>query len=285
MPSLLTTDSKDSTSATAGSSTGSYLIPRTLYSTLIRAVRKKLVLRALAAFVIGPKNIRGSSSDVPLQEDTMNVYQVGEGAEIPLSTESYSSFNVKPLKYGCRILITKELIEDAMIDVMAYNVETAGYKLAENEESLIVAQLDAASAAAGNDINVGGSFSISALSTAIQKLEAKNYNPTHLIVGAEVANDIRNISDFRRANESGVVDVSKRLIGTIFGVKVIQSNSVSAKLAYLIDANHAFMIAEKRPVTIEKQYDINRDAWVAAATQRIAAHYIRADAVCEITTT
>ena len=59
-PSLLMTDSADSTSTTAGSSTGSYLIPRTLYSQLMMAVRKKLVLRALAAMVIGPASIPGS---------------------------------------------------------------------------------------------------------------------------------------------------------------------------------------------------------------------------------
>ncbi len=119
-PTLLTTDSKSSTSATAGSSTGSYLIPRTLFGELQMAVRKRLVLRALAAKVIGPGSIPGSSIDIPLQtRDTMVVQRVTEGAVIPLDAESYSGFNLKPYKYGVRIMITREMQEDSMFDVMA----------------------------------------------------------------------------------------------------------------------------------------------------------------------
>ena len=78
---ILMTDGKQSGDATAGSSTGSNLIPRTLFSQMAMVVRKNLILRAMAARVIGPGSIPGSSVDIPLQSrSSMEVQRVGEGA-------------------------------------------------------------------------------------------------------------------------------------------------------------------------------------------------------------
>ena len=66
---------------------------------------------------------------------------------------------------------------------------------------------------------------------------------------------------------------------------MIVSNNVSAKLGYVIDRLHAFVIAEKRPVTIRRFFNAARDMSEAVVTQRVAAGYLRAEAVSEITTT
>lgn len=287
-PSLLATDGKDSTSATAGSSTGSYLIPRTLYNTLIMAVRKKLVLRALAAKVIGPASIPGSSVDISLQtRDSMEVHRITEGAVIPLDAETYSGFNLKPIKYGIRIMMSREMEEDSLYDVMAMNVETAGYELADNEEALIIATLDTGSGQTDSTrvANSNATLPISDITAAMQGVEEENYNATHMVIGVEVANDLRNIDTFVEADKAGISDPSKRLIGTIFGMKVIVSNNVSAKYAYVLDANAAFVIAEKRPVTIEKYFDYSRDTHFAVATQRFVTRYLRSGAIARIVTT
>jgi|SRR3990167_1513525 len=286
--SLLATDSKDSSSATAGSSTGSYLIPRTLYGDLIRAVRKKLVLRALAARVIGPASIPGSSIDIPLQtKDTMEVQRVGEGAVIPLDAESYSGFNMKPYKYGVRIMISREMEEDSLFDVMGLNVETAGYELADNEESLIIDTLDTGSGISDSTriANSNATLPISDITAAMMGVEEENYTCSHIVVGTEVANDLRNIDTFVEADKAGISDPSKRLIGTIFAMKVIVSNNVNAKRAYVLDADHAFLIAEKRPVTIERYFDASRDSSFAVATQRFSTRYLRSGAIARIITT
>ena len=75
------------------------------------------------------------------------------------------------------------------------------------------------------------------------------------------------------------------MIGTIFGMNVVVSRNVSAKLAYVIDANKAFAIAEKRPVTLENYDDHSRDMRHVVVTMRIAAGYLFAESVSEITTT
>jgi HK97 family phage major capsid protein len=282
---ILHTDYKDSTSATAGSTTASRLIPRTLFGTLIRAVRRKLVLRALAARIV--TNFAGSSIDFALDlPEKLVVNRVAPGAEIPLSVEQYSGFNVRPAKYGCRIMIVKEVLEDGMWDSMDMNVETAGYALAKNEESLIVAQLDAADTASSQSVaNSNATIPPSDITRAIQYLEAANHVATHFLCGVEIANDLRNLDIFTSAAESGINDPSKRLIGKIWEMKVIVSNSISSVLAYVIDADHAFMVVEKRPVTIEKYFDAARDAGFASVTQRLGVRYIQSTAVSEITTT
>ena len=287
-PQLLSTDSKSATSATAGSSTGSYLIPRTLYSSLIEAVRKKLVLRQLVSRVIGPASIPGSSIDIATQtKDTMEVRRLTEGAGIPLDSETYSGFNLKPIKYGVRIMITKEMQEDSLFDVMAMNVETAGYELADNEESLITTELDTGSGqSTGTRVaNSNATLPISDITAAMQGVEEENYTATDMVIGVEVANDLRNIDTFVEADKAGISDPSKRLIGTIFGMRVFVSNNVSAKYAYIVDRNWALIAAEKRPVTIEKYFDAARDTNFAVATQRIVFRWLRGGAIARIITT
>jgi len=284
---LLMTDGKDFASSAAGSSTASYLIPRSLYGELMKAVRKNLVLSSLAARRIGPSSIPGSTVAISLQTaESMTINRVNEGAEVPLSVEQYSGFTITPIKYGVRIWVSQEQLEDSNWDVMAMNVETAGYHLASNEETLIVAQLDAASTASSQDVsNSNATLPVTDITAAIQNLRSNNFNPTHFIIGAELENDLYNLDTFTHADKSGVNDPTKRMIGTIAGMKVIVSNNVSAKLGYVIDKNHAFVIAEKRPITIRRFFNAARDISEAVVTQRIAVRYLRENAVSEVTTT
>ena len=292
MPSqILTTDSADFASTTAGSGTMSYLVPRKLLGEVMNAVRKKLILRGLAARVFGPSSIPGRMLVIPMQSEissstALPLDRVAEGGEIPLGATTFESKTLTPIKYGIRIGVARELMEDGIIDILSYHSELAGYEFADNEESLIVSQLDAASTAASHNVaNSNATLPITDITAAMQLLEVDNYTPTHMIVGAEIANDLRNIDTFVEADKAGMNDPSRRLIGTIFGMKVIVSNNVTATLAYVIDANHAFIIGEKRPLTIERYTDYARDSGFVVVTQRVAHVYLRANAVSEITTT
>jgi len=292
MPSqILTTDSADFASATAGSATTSYLVPRKLLGEVINSVRKKLVLRGLAARYFGPSQIPGRTLVIPMQSEidsntALPVDRVGEGGEIPMGQTQFENKTLTPVKYGVRIGVSQEMQEDGIIDLLSYHAELAGYEFADNEESLIVSQLDAAATASSNTVaNSNATLPISDITASMQQLEEKNYMPTHMIVGAEVANDLRNIDTFVEADKSGVMNPTRSLIGTIFGMKVIMSNNVSAKLVYIIDANHAFIVGEKRPLTVKRYSDVARDSEYIAVTQRFAALYLRAEAVSEITTT
>jgi HK97 family phage major capsid protein len=291
MTNELTTGSSDFAGTANGTGTN-YTIPRTLLGEVINAVRKQLVLRGLAARVFGPSSIPGRTLVIPIQAEIVStttemlVDRIAEGAEIDMGNTSFTTITLTPVKYGVRIGATKEMQEDGILDLLSYHAELAGYEFANNEETLIVSQLDSAASASSHTVaNSNATLPISDITAAMQQLETDNYMPTHILVGAEVANDLRNIDTFVEADKSGVNNPTQRMIGTIFGMKVIVTNSVSAKLAYVIDANHAFVIGEKRPVTMERYNDFARDSEFVVCTQRIAVGYLRANAVSEITTT
>jgi HK97 family phage major capsid protein len=199
MPNL-NTGSKDFASSAANSQTSSYLIPRTLLPEVMNAVRKKLILRGLAARVFGPSSIPGRTLVLPLQSEiaaattALDVERVGEGGEIPLVESQWESLTLTPVKYGVRVGVTKEMLEDGIVDLLSYHAELAGYEFADNEESLIVSQLDSASTASSQDVsNSNATLPVTDITEAMQNLEGNNYTPTHMICGVEVVNDLRNI--------------------------------------------------------------------------------------------
>ena len=130
---LLGTGSSDF-AGTANTATTSYLIPRTLFPQVMDAVRKKLILRGLAARVFGPSSIPGRTLVLPMQSEltannSLAVNRVGEGCEVPLVQSEWESLTLTPVKYGARIGVTKEMMEDGIIDLLSYHAELAGMNL------------------------------------------------------------------------------------------------------------------------------------------------------------
>ncbi len=269
---------------------GQLLIPRKIHDTLIEEVDKNLIPRSEAALLFGPGDIPGSSIDVDtVDPNTMSVRVVGEGAESPIDQPGYSSFNMKPVKYGVAIRITAEMLEDSKWNLLQHSVRTAGKRFAENETSLILSDaLDNAE----NTITGGAAITISNITRAMQYLDDSDYTPTTLFVGMEVLNDLRNIDTFVDANKVGNTDMLQRgFLGTIYGLNVLKFSTNAApsttysKYAYVTDRTQAYIIAEKRPVTI-RNFDLPvYDMSAANITQRIKVRQLRTEAIAQITTT
>ena len=268
---------------------GQLLIPRKIHNTLIEEVNKNLIPRSEAALYFGPSDIPGSSIDVDkVTPNTMDVRIVGEGAQIPIDQVSYTSDNLKPVKYGVSIRITREMLEDAKWNLLQHNIRIAGKRMAENETNLILTNaLDQAN----STVTGGAAITIANITRGMQYLDDEDYTPTTLFVGMEVLNDLRNIDTFVEANKIGNRDMLERgFLGTIYGLNVLKfstnaaPSSTYSKYAYITDKMHAYMIAEKRPVSIENfelpVYEMN----AANITQRIVVAELRSKAICKITT-
>jgi len=271
--------------STGSTSTGSnVLAPTVVYRTLQEAVRKNLVFRPMAALLIGPNEIPGPAVKISLQDpDSLIVHEVAEGAELPFAQETYSQVTLTPVKYGVTIGITREMIEDSQFSVVEKNAATAGYALADKEDSLVADDL---STNAGSTVTGGATLSLANITEAMEDLEAAGYMATDMIVGTEVASDIRNLAGLTTANLSITSsDLMVSLLGNIFGMNVVVSRNVTAKNALLIDRNHAYAIAEKRPVTLERFDDFMRDTHHVVATIRLATGVLQSSAIAKITTT
>jgi len=256
-----------------------------IYGTLIDAVKTKLIATNFVALRIGPKSIPGDSISIDLwDKDVIKVHEVGEAAEVPIEVGKVSSFTLKPKKYGIRPLITKEMQEDGKFDLMDYNLRDAGYQMAKKLDSLLMEQIEAGATAAGNTVSGGTAITVANINTAIYNLEKNDYTPTDFIVSPEVAMDIRNIDTFVEADKAGITNPSRGLIGKIFSMTVWQSNQVTSSYAYVIDRDHALVMVEKRPITIERYNDVTRDLSGVVVTARWAVRYLRDKACCVITT-
>ena len=269
---------------TTGAGTeGSLLIQKTIASNIVEAVEHKRIGRQLAAMYFGPGDIQGSSIDVDTEDETsqLKVQLIAEGAPVPLSAVSFSSSNLKPKKYGARILVTREMLEDGKWNLLDYNVAKTGREIADNEDTLIIAALDQAN----ETVSGGAAITIANITAAMQNLEENKYTPTDLLVGVEVANDLRNIDTFVEADKSGsTTALTAGLIGTVFGMRVFMATTITATSAYVLDRNHAFMVAEKRPPTLKTYSEDVYDIEGATVTQRITVSVLRSKAISKITT-
>ena len=268
---------------------GQLLIVRKIYDTLIQEVDKALIPRSEAALFFGPGYIQGSSINVDtVKVNTMKIRVVGEGAESIIDQPGYDSFNMKPIKYGVAIRITSEMLEDSKWNLLQHSIMTAGKRFAENETSLILANaLDNAA----NTVTGGAAITIPNITRAMQYLDDDDYTATTLFVGMEVLNDLRNIDTFVEANKIGNTDMLQRgFLGIIYGLNVIKFSTNAApsttysKYAYVTDRTQAYVIAEKRPITI-RNFDLPvYDMSAANITQRIAVSELRTEAISKITT-
>lgn len=275
--------------STATGTAGTLLIPK-LITNMIDEVEKALLPRDLAAMVWTPNMIQGSSFSYNLEDpDSISIRQVAEGAEIPLDAQSYSSTTVTPVKYGVAIRITREMMEDSQFELLQRSVRGAVRRLAENETKLILTQLDNAA----NTVSGGAAITIANITTAMQNVEDNDFMPTDILVGNEVANDLRNIDTFVEADKSGSTEMlSTGFIGRLYGLNVVRfSSSTQAipssthkKYAYVFDRNETYGLAIKRDITIENFDLATYDMQGAALTQRIAATLLRSGAVSRITT-
>lgn len=270
---------------------GQLLIPRKILPILIEESEKALLPRELAALYVGPGEIPGSSVEINREiENIMSVRLVAEGAEIPLDQPEFNNLNVRPLKYGVRIAITREMLEDANFNLLDFAIRVAGRRFAENETELVVANaLDNAD----NTVAGGAAITIANITRAMQHLEDADKRATDFIVGYEVLNDLRNIDTFVEFQKVGNTDMLRRgFLGTIYGMNVVplssnitRNPSHNATDAYVIDRRYAYVIVEKRPITVER-YDLPQaDQEGVAITQRIDVQPLRTNAIVKITTT
>jgi len=275
--------------STADGTAGTLLIPKLIMPTLIEEVDKNLIPREMAAQVWGPGQIKGSSFTVNLETpDTLDIRQVGEGAEIPLDNMDFETVTYTPVKYGVAIRITREMIEDSQFELLQRNIRTAGKRFAENEQTLVLTALDTANSTVAG----GAAITIANITEAMQNVEAEDYTPTDMICGYEILQDLRNIDTFVEADKAGDTDMlSRGFKGTLFGLNVaIFSDKASPtpgtykKYAYVFDRGQSYGIAIAREISVENVTLPTYDMEGAVLTQRIDVQALRTKAIAKITT-
>ena len=271
--------------STASGTEGSLLIQKTIYSTLVKAVNKKLIPRELAARYIGPEEIKGSTIDIDLETpDSFTTPLVAEGAAFPTLQDMFTSVNVRPLKYGVRPTFSRELMEDGKFSMVDVHINRAGQEIAENETGLIISALDGAA----NTVAGGTQVTTANWNTAFTNLEKNDFKATDILAGPDVIQDIRNTDIFTESNKYGSDEMQRTgFIGKLLGCNLYEisqaSGLITSTTAYVIDREQAYAIAEKRPLSVDNYDDKTRDLTGLVVSQRVAVALLRSAAVCKIT--
>lgn len=107
--------------------------------------------------------------------------KVAEGAKITIDTQEYTKTDVTIEKYGVRPLITHELIEDALFDVIDLELKKAGARMENKLNRVILAAVLAG--VTTNTVNPGGPhIAVSDIAQAIGKIKKQNYLPDTLVL-------------------------------------------------------------------------------------------------------
>jgi len=271
----------------ADGTAGQELIPQLILPQVIEEVEKNLIPREMAAFVIGPNEFKGSTMYINLETpNTMDVRQVGEGAEVPLDNIEFDNVSFTPVKYGVAIRITREMMEDSQVELFNRNIRVAGRRFAENETNLILAQLDNANATTAG----GAAVTIANIAESIYDVRSNDYRPSDYLLGEEQYSDLMNIDTFVEADKAGnTTMMSTGRVGTIFGLNVttFSANAGASAVAtsgYIFDRTQAYAIAIARDITMENLTLPTYDMEGAVLTQRIDVSYLRTKAISKITT-
>jgi len=263
---------------------GSLLIPRKIYDTIIDEAEKNLVPRSEAAYFFGQSDIPGSSIDLDLlTPNSLDVREIAEGAEIWNDATAYTNLNLKPIKYGTAIRITREMLEDGKWNLLEHAARIAGRRLAENETSLIFTALTGAA----NTVAGGAAITITNINRARQYLLDSDYFPTTMLAGVEATTDISNIDTFAEWDKFGNREMQERgMVGMIYGMKLytISTNAGwTSTTSFVLDREHAYAIAEKRAISLENFELPLYDMSGATVTQRLRVRLVRSSAVARIT--
>ena len=106
--------------------------------------------------------------------------QIAEGQAINIDNQTYSKTDITINKYGTRPLITNELIEDSLFDIVELELKKAGARLENKLNRVVLAAILAG--VTTSTLNPNGShIAVSDLARAVALVKKQNYLPNILV--------------------------------------------------------------------------------------------------------
>lgn len=232
--------------------------------------------------------------DVVYGETGTYAPEVAEGAPFPINVQDYSkrSFTIK--KYGVRPLITRELIDRGLYDVIALEVQKAGARI---ENTLNQAMLSVILENSGNSSDCGGSGAtpLSFLAKAQGENMADGFAadttivfPTcyAAIVGGLTGSPYGGLAD--QVTRSGAIPNVLGMNTMVCGVTDTSStytwgwgtdNYIGA---LVIDSKNAGAIAMEKDIYVDRFSDPVRELEGAVVGIRFGVNYLFANAACRV---
>jgi hypothetical protein len=266
------------------------LIQEEVFKTVLEGAEPVKCMRdALNTVKIGTNSLRYVYGEAGTYAD-----EIAEGAEIPIDTQDYDNVTFLMKKIGVRPLITKELIEDGLFDVIDLEIRKAGARL---ENKLNRDCLDAlVDGCTTNNVDVAsGNLDIDDLVLAVSKVKGQQYKPDTLVLHPVAEGELLGSTNLIHVSLAGTDEALRRgtLLTPIVGLKPFVCGVTTAtdtnwekadgsKYALVYDRDNAGAIAMRRDLTIERYDDPIRDLVGMSLTMRYDIEVLAEKAICEI---
>lgn len=220
---------------------------------------------------------------------------VAEGAEIPVYTQNYSSRTFTISKIGTRPLITRELVEDSLFDVIEVELKKAGArienKLNRDALNMLITNANKSYQASADALTVAQ------LAKAVSQLRDAGYVPDTLLLEPILEGYLFADSNLIYANYAGSDETLRTgKVSTLLGMQVYTLGVTQAATnnswqwsgttgdvgAIVMDSKNAGAIAIRDDIQVERYDDPIRDLAGVSVTMRYGVQVLQPDAICVV---
>lgn len=274
------------------------LIQAEFYNTVLEGAEPNKVMRNALRVI----PMKSNQQTFTLGETGSVLPIVPEGAELPNNNQDYTTVTLTSTKYGEKGIITNELIEDGLYDIVALEVAKSG---ARAENTLNHVSLTTLLDDAGLEHDCAGSdLGFKAIAAARKVMKQANYKPDICILCAESEYTLlvdSQLSYSAYYGGAGVTPaVSRGVVPPMLGMRFTPSldpadttyDSGTYTWDYganseigmvLVDSGGlAGMIGLRRDITVNKYDDPIRDLKGAALTMRFATGSPFDNGICRV---
>jgi len=267
------------------------LIQTAVYDSIIKGASPAQCMRQ--AFAVWP--MAGNAMTVNIGATKGYASEVAEGAEVPRTTEHPTSETITCRKYADRAEITQEMIDDAVVPVIQYELEVAGLRLENALNRLVLDDLIGETVVIHHDC-AGTNLGMGSLAGALGQMSGANLQGTDLVMCPEykailMKDYVPSVGFF----ELGDTARTGRL-GTLLGVNLWLCNAVPTAGAastfdydldgdigaYLIDKSCAGAIGMRQDITTVDYKDPIRDLVGMVVKARFGYTHFNHSAACGI---
>lgn len=269
---------------------GSTLIPTEILATVLEGSEPAKCFRG----VLPVLSMKGMVMKVPYGETGTYAPIVAEGAEIPVESQTYSAMTLTAAKRAVRPLITNEMIEDSLFDIIAMEVRKAGFRL---ENSINQRALSVILENSGSAVDFGGSGAniMSNSAKGVAQVQGYGFMPDKIVVhptfhGAAIGAVSTNYFD-----AVGGAPYQNGQLGRMLGCDIHMCGVTDDSSTYtwgwgtndyigglVIDSRSAGAIGMRRDISVEHYADSIRDMQGISVSARFDAAYALAYSIVRL---
>lgn len=247
-----------------------------------------------------------------MEEGKFQAEKVSEGAEIPKKHLTWKQHSAGVFKTGVSCAITREMIQDSRIDMIARHIDHAAIAMARFEDWCIFDALNNGvpnNTAINSDghggigsevpnhrykmgpLATGNPLTWAAISKILVLARVENVEVDTMVINPVQMHDLLVQEQFIGAGEKTWLTLPESLtramttgtIGNIGGLNVIVSNNQPAGQALIFNRDMYGIIAERMPVAIDKYEDVLHQLQGVAISQRYVPVAVQRDAAFLLT--